>query len=61
MVNSSFFLLCHSAVFRLISWQERQFCKRTFEEDVICDVEEIRQLIDEDIQALDEQEKGESK
>lgn len=44
-----------------LNWQERQFCKRTFEEDVICDVGEIRQLIDEDIQALDEQEKGDSK
>lgn len=25
-------------------WQGRQFCKSTFEENVICDVEEIRQL-----------------
>ncbi len=44
-----------------LEWQGCQFCKRTFEDDVICDVEEIRQLIDEDSPVATEHEQGESK
>jgi len=29
-------------------WLERKFLKITFDEEVSCDVQEIRQLIDED-------------
>lgn len=37
--------------YRAYDWLERQFLKITFDEEVSCDIQEIRQLIDKDSSA----------